>query len=287
MAFEWYYRSGTTDPVLSILSLRRFDGAWRYRSLEQLVFKMEVFEGPLDLLLSLIAKHKMDIRDIQIAVIFEQYMAYVEEMKRMDMEVAGEFITMAAELMVIKSRMLLPKQEEDPREELVRVLMEYKTAKEIAAWLSDRGADFAGRFEKDTDEVKPDRSVPLENMDAKLLTRAFERLLLRMGERNREEEETKVDKISPIIKRPIVPVSQKVLSVLRFMHKRRAAHFEELFEGAESRSEIVAIFYATLELLKVGRLTLQKEVGDVTNSNIILNFNFAHRREETEVSEGA
>ena len=123
--------------------------------MEQLVFKMEVFEGPL----SLIAKHKMDIRDIQIAIIFDQYMEYVEEMKRMDMEIAGEFITMASELMYIKSRMLLPKQEEDPREELVRVLMEYKTAKEIASWLSEREDDFSGRFEKDTDEIKPDRGV--------------------------------------------------------------------------------------------------------------------------------
>ncbi len=243
---------------------------------------MEVFEGPLDLLLALIAKHKMDIRDIKIAIIFEQYMEYVEEMKRMDMEVAGEFITMAAELMYIKSRMLLPKQEEDPREELVRVLMEYKTAKEIAKWLSDRGENFAGRFEKDTDEIKPDRNTPLENMDAAILTKAFERLLLRMGERNRAEEETPEDKIRPIIKRPIVPVAQKVLSVMRLMIRRRSVHFDELFEDAVSRSEIVAIFYATLELLKVGRLTLQKEIGDVTSSNIILNLNMSHERDETE-----
>jgi chromatin segregation and condensation protein Rec8/ScpA/Scc1 (kleisin family) len=84
-----------------------------------------------------------------------------------------------------------------------------------------------------------------------------------------------------------VPVSQKVLSVLRFMHRRRSAHFDELFEEAESRSEIIAIFYATLELLKVGRITLQKEVGDVTNSNIILNFNLTHKRDEKEVTENA
>ena len=77
--------------------------------MEQLVFKMEVFEGPLDLLLSLIAKHKMDIRDIQIAIIFDQYMEYVEAMKQMDMEIAGEFITMASELMYIKSRMQQPR----------------------------------------------------------------------------------------------------------------------------------------------------------------------------------
>lgn len=254
--------------------------------MEQLVFKMEVFEGPLDLLLSLIAKHKMDIRDIQIAIIFDQYMEYVEEMKRMDMEIAGEFITMASELMYIKSRMLLPKQEEDPREELVRVLMEYKTAKEIASWLSEREDDFSGRFEKDTDEIKPDRGV-LEEMDAQILTRALEKLLLRMGERNRLPEERPIDTINPIIKRPIVPVSQKVLSVLRFMYRRRSAHFDELFEDATSRSEIVAIFYATLELLKVGRITLQKEIGDVTNSNIILNFNLTHKRDEKEAETDA
>jgi segregation and condensation protein A len=247
---------------------------------------MEVFEGPLDLLLSLIAKHKMDIRDIQIAIIFDQYMEYVEEMKRMDMEIAGEFITMASELMYIKSRMLLPKQDEDPREELVRVLMEYKTAKEIAKWLSEREDDFSGRFEKDTDEIEPDRGI-LENMDAKILKKALEKLLLRMGERHKVEEERPMDKIAPIIKRPIVPVSQKVIFVLRLMYRRRSAHFDELFEDATSRSEIVAIFYATLELLKVGRITLQKEIGDVTNSNIILNFNMTHKRDEKEDSADA
>lgn len=93
--------------------------------MEQLVFKTEVFEGPLELLLALIAKNKMDILDIKISLIFDQYMEYVDLMKQMDMEVAGEFITMAAELMYIKSRMLLPKkeEEEDPRDALVRVLM--------------------------------------------------------------------------------------------------------------------------------------------------------------------
>lgn len=103
-------------------------------------------------------------------------------MKQMDMEVAGEFITMAAELMYIKSRMLLPKkeEEEDPRDALVRVLMEYKTAKEAAAWLSDREKSFAGRFEKDTDEMKPDKGIP-DEMDIALLTGALEKLLIRMA----------------------------------------------------------------------------------------------------------
>ena len=251
---------------------------WRL-SLEQLVFKIEIYEGPLDLLLSLIAKHKMDIKDIKISLIFEQYMAYVETMQRMDMEIAGEFITMASELMLIKSKMLLPKQEKDPREELVRVLMEYKTAKEAARWLSDREKDFAGRFEKDTDEIKPDKAV-LDPMDIHVLSKALERMLLRMGERRETKEENPIEKINPIIKKQIVPVSVKIVSVLRFMHRRGTAHFEELFESARSRSEIIAIFYATLELLKAGRLSLMKAIGDITNSNVILEFNMNHNRKK-------
>ena len=249
--------------------------------MEQLVFKIEVYEGPLDLLLSLIAKHKMDIKDIKIALIFDQYMEYVEEMKRMDMEVAGEFITMASELMLIKSKMLLPKQEEDPREELVRVLMEYKSVKDAALWLSTQEKNFAGRFEKDTDEIKPDKGI-LDMMDVHVLSKALERLLLRMGERREADEVKPIDHINPIIKKPVVPVSEKIVFVLRFMHRRRTAHFDELFVRAQSRSEIVAIFYAVLELLKAGRLSLMKAVGDVTNSNIILEFNMKHARDEVQ-----
>jgi segregation and condensation protein A len=247
--------------------------------LEQLVFKIEIYEGPLDLLLSLIAKHKMDIKDIKISLIFEQYMAYVETLQRMDMEIAGEFITMASELMLIKSKMLLPKQEKDPREELVRVLMEYKSAKEAANWLSSREKDFAGRFEKDTDEIKPDKEI-LDTMDIHVLSKALERMLLRMGEKREEKDESPIEKIHPIIKKQIVPVSVKIVFVLRFMHRRGTAHFEELFESARSRSEIIAVFYATLELLKAGRLSLMKAVGDLTSSNVILELNMNHNRKK-------
>ena len=98
-------------------------------------YKLEVFEGPLDLLLRLIEKNKVQITDIPIALIFEQYMEYIDEMKRMDMEVAGEFIVMASELMLIKSRMLLPKPEsdEDPRAKLAEALAEYSRMKAAAS----------------------------------------------------------------------------------------------------------------------------------------------------------
>ena len=156
--------------------------------MEELVFKTGAYEGPLELLLALIAKNKMNIFDIQISVIFEQYMEYVNEMRRMDMDIAGEFITMAAELMLIKSRMLLPRQEEDPREELVRKLMEYRLAKEAAGWLLERGREFSGRFEKDTDEIKPDKNAALE-LEADLLTKALSKLLFKFAEKSKEEKE--------------------------------------------------------------------------------------------------
>lgn len=257
--------------------------------MEQLVFKTEIYEGPLELLLALISKNKMDILDIKITPIFEQYMAYVEMMKQMDMEVAGEFITMASELMYIKSRMLLPKQEteEDPREELVRVLMEYKTAKEAALWLSDREKSFAGRFEKDTDEIKPDHGIP-DAMEIALLTGALEKLLFRMGERKREAEENRpMDRITPLIARHVVPVSEKIVSVMRFLYRKHRVHFDELFDDVSSRSEIVAIFYAVLELLKAERIMLQKDLGDTVSSNVILSLNPEHKRKKTEVTANA
>lgn len=257
--------------------------------MEQLVFKTEIYEGPLELLLALISKNKMDILDIKITPIFEQYMAYVEMMKQMDMEVAGEFITMASELMYIKSRMLLPKQEteEDPREELVRVLMEYKTAKEAALWLSDREKSFAGRFEKDTDEIKPDHGIP-DAMEIALLTGALEKLLFRMGERKREAEENRpMDRITPLIARHVVPVSEKIVSVMRFLYRKHRVHFDELFDDVSSRSEIVAIFYAVLELLKAEQIMLQKDLGDTVSSNVILSLNPEHKRKKTEVTVNA
>jgi len=256
--------------------------------MEELVFKTGAYEGPLELLLALIAKNKMNIFDIQITVIFEQYMAYVNEMRRMDMDVAGEFITMAAELMLIKSRMLLPKQEEDPREELVRKLMEYKLAKEAAGWLSERGKEFSGRFEKDTDEIGPDKNAKLE-LEAELLTKALSKLLFRFAEKSKEEESAPIELINPLIKKKIVSIPGRIIGVMRKMLKRRAVYFDEFFEDVKSRSELVATFYAILELLKAGRLTIEHELSIDGNENIRLYLNREHNRykKEEEVNTNA
>lgn len=119
---------------------------------DDLTFHLEIFDGPLDLLLALIAKNKVNIYDIPIALILDQYMEYIHQMDLFNLEVASEFIVMAAQLMVIKSRLLLPKpeneDEEDPRQELVDLLLEYKRAKQTAEVLHELEFTYGGRFEK-------------------------------------------------------------------------------------------------------------------------------------------
>ena len=237
----------------------------------ELVFKTEVYEGPLDLLLALIAKNKMNIADIKIAVIFEQYMEYVENMEVEDMEVAGEFIRMASELMLIKSKMLLPKQDEDPREELVRTLMEYKAAKEAAEKLSALEKEFIGRFEKDSDEIVIDKTK-LDDMDISLLSEAMTRILMKISDKRELEKTKPIESINPIIKKQIVPVSERIVHIMRVMIKKKRMNFEELFDDAKTRSGIIATFYAVLELLKSGRVEIDREASDATSSNIVLRF---------------
>ena len=251
----------------------------------ELVFKTEKYEGPLDLLLSLISKNKMSIFDIRISELFEQYMAYVGEMQRLDMEIAGEFITMAAELMYIKSKMLLPKpEEEDPRQELVRKLMEYKTAKEAAKLLSERESEFAGRFEKDTDEIKPSFDDNIR-MDSALLSAALAKIFIRDAERREAEKLAPMEAIAPMVHRKVVSVGGRIIFILRKMCRRGSVHFEEIFDGAEGRSEIITIFYALLELLRTGRVTMRRAEGDVDGTNIILGMSYTHARDEKSGSE--
>ena len=119
-------------------------------------YRLEVFEGPLDLLLSLIQKNKMSIDNIQIGIICEQYLEYIEAAQSLDMELASEFLVMASELMLIKSKLLLPKpeaEEEDPRAALADALLKYQQAKEAAQKMALLYPRFSGRLEKDTDEI--------------------------------------------------------------------------------------------------------------------------------------
>ena len=129
--------------------------------IEQLTYRLDQFEGPLDLLLTLISKNKVSITDIPISLICDQYMEYIEQAQKMDPDIASEFIVMASELMLIKSKMLLPKiteDEEDPRAALADALLRYKQAKEATVVMAPLYTTYSGRMIKDTDEISADKT---------------------------------------------------------------------------------------------------------------------------------
>lgn len=224
-------------------------------------FKLEVFEGPLDLLLSLITKNKIDICDIPISLILDQYMEYLDEMKKMDMDIAGEFISMAAELMLIKSRMLFPKteeEEEDPRAELAQTLLEYQKAKEAANLLGPMFSEYSGRFVKDREEIKISNDEPLRDLDALLLQKAFQKLL----ERNRLYTQSPEKVFAPLLTHRMVPVPEKILSIMKYLRKNGITDFETLMLMCSSKSELVASFMAVLELAKSGRIILSSDENE-------------------------
>ncbi|MBQ8253921.1 MAG: segregation/condensation protein A [Clostridia bacterium] len=244
----------------------------------ELSFHLEIYDGPLDLLLGLITKNKVDIYDIPIALILDQYLEYLDMMREMDMEIAGEFIVMAADLMLIKSRMLLPKpqiegiEEEDPRAVLARALIEYKRAKEASVYLHDQYALYAGRIAKEP-EVLDTRSDLPEHIDIDLLSRAMQRALIknsRLPELAKESEKA----IRRLLAAKVVPVSAKIVTVMKYLRSHGRSNFEDILLTARSRSELIAIFSATLELLKVQRVIMENE-----DDTVYLTLSMTHLRE--------
>ena len=250
-------------------------------------YKIEIFEGPLDLLLSLIYKNKVDITDIPIALIFDQYMEYLDRMREMDMDIAGEFIVMASELMLIKSRMLLPKPEgeentEDPRTKLANALIEYKHAKEISEELDEMLRTYGGRMAKDTEEIPADDSFIAEH-SVTLLQRAMTRMLLNRSKEEMLRQEAQM--VRPIVRRKIVPVGVKVISVLKTVIRKKNVRFDEFFDHCTSRSELVATFMVVLELLKVSRINVS-EPDENDDVYISLNENYVKPTETPEETDG-
>ena len=232
----------------------------------ELTYKIEKFEGPLDLLLSLVQKNKMNIEDIQISVICDQYMAYIESMQEMNIDISAEFIVMASELMYIKSKILLPRvseDEEDPREALAAALLEYQRAKQASEKLQSMYSLYMGRMEKDTDEISPDRSYVADH-DIGLLSLAFMRIMSSVEITDEEATE----KIRPLISMRTVSVGEKVYSVLRFLLIRGGrARVIECFNGIRNKHELVAMFMAILEMLKTSRIFIKEEI--VTDEGVI------------------
>ena len=225
---------------------------------ETLSYKLDVFEGPLDLLLNLIAKNKLNIYDIPIAELLEQYMAQIHEMQAADMDVASEFLEMAARLVHIKSVSLLPKKEEEAalKQELPGQLLEYQQCKEAAMRLRERfSLDGIVRAQAD---IPADLTYKRHHKPQELLS-AY---LSMLGKKKPPEPQKPEDTISKLITRRVVSVASQIVFVLRSLWKKRHVSLKELFRGKNDPSERVAAFLAVLELVKDKRLRVDGDGED-------------------------
>lgn len=220
---------------------------------QQLQYKLSAFEGPLDLLLTLISKNKIDIYDISISELLDQYMEQINMMQENQMDIASEFLTMASRLVYIKSVMLLPKYEEEAEElkkKLSGQLLEYAVCREMAAKLGDI-YDFDS-FYRDASPVEFDltynRIHPSEDI-AKAYVSA-------VGRGKRKLPPSK-DAFSGIVSHKIVSVNSKIIHLMRRLWHGKRLEYHEIFEVCEGKSDLVATFLATLELVKGKRIRIE------------------------------
>ncbi len=233
--------------------------------MENIKFNLDVFEGPLDLLLHLIQKNKVSIYDIPISNITDQYMAYIDGLDEFDLDGSSEFLVMAAQLLQIKSKMLLPQEndeneeEEDPREELARRLEEYRNFKAAALYLRQYEEAGAGVFTK-----------PPEYIERKVIDKSFKELtienlikaLMGLHDKNTSYNVDIHDKMEEIVHKPRVSVFTKVKSILKRIKSIKKVKFKDLFRDMKTKSEAVAGFLAVLELLKLNRVKLTAQDGE-------------------------
>ena len=222
-------------------------------------FKINDFEGPLDLLLHLIKESKMDIMNIEIELITKQYMDYLDLQEKMNLEVASEYLVLAAELLEIKSKMLLPRQtiedeeeEEDPREELVNRLLEYQAYKEITKVLHEKESLRREIYTKSPENIKNYIDEVTEiNADVSLddLVDAFKRYLARKKDNKPLKTKVTVNEIS---------VSARRHDIKRLLKSKKRVSFFELFPVL-TKEYVVATFLAVLEMAKSGELTIKQE----------------------------
>ena len=225
--------------------------------METISYKVPGFEGPLDLLLHLVQKHKLNITDIPIAALLDQYMRTIDEWKSINLDVAAEFLEMAARLVHIKTAMLLPRHEEadEMRRELSGELMEYRICQEAARRLASHNIG-GNLFIRSPAEIEPDMTYRRVHPKETIL----EAYLAAAG-RGKRRLPPPAKAFSGIVSRKIVSVSSKIIFVLRRLYKHKNIRYFSLFEQADSRSELVATFLALLELIKASRIRVDGE-GD-------------------------
>lgn len=223
--------------------------------------KIPVFEGPFDLLLHLIRENKLDIYDIPIALITSQYLEYIEMMKELNLVIAGDFLVMAATLIHIKSRMLLPpdedadlEEQEDPREALVQKLLEYQKFKEAASELKKKEEEWIKVFKREPfSGEEEEKELYLFDLNLFDLLDAFKKIL---------------DKAPPevvSITKETLTVKDRMSAIMEILEGQEAVRFEDLFRAEITRIQLIVTFVALLELIRLGlaRVYQEREFGNI------------------------
>lgn len=233
------------------------------------VVKLQAFEGPFDLLFHLIEKNNMKVYDISISEITDQYMDYLFSMQEMNLEIASEFIVMAATLLHIKSRLLLPennKPEEntdDPREELIQKLIEYKKYKEFASVLRNREQEWSKVYYKLPEIMEREDFEQELDLCSYNLKMIYENLIKRKKERTNQ----RAGELTEIVKREKFSIKSKIKEILRYLKTKSSIKFSQIFNiKRNSKSEIILGFLAILELAKIRKVTLKQKThfSDIT-----------------------
>lgn len=242
--------------------------------MDSLTYKIEVFEGPMDLLLHLISKHKLNINDIPIVELVNQYLDYVKQMEEADFEVAGDFLEMAARLIYIKTVSLLPRHEEAEKlkKELTGELIEYRDCKIMAEKLSHQTDGF-GRYVREQQGGWVNYDYERFHEGNELL----EAYVNAAGKAMRRLPPP-IESFKVIVAKKFVNVATKVRTVMRRLWSGKKVSFLNLFDGAQSKSDLVATFLAVLELAKSKRITIE---GDMHNPSVQM-VNDANVIEEVE-----
>ena len=224
---------------------------------------LEKFEGPLDLLLHLIKTNKIDIYDIPISELTEQYIDYLRKMEELNMDIASEFIVMASELLYIKSKMLLPKEkpeeeEEDPRQELVEKLLDYQRYLEMSSYLKEREQIGLYSFTKNREKIKGLIKHSKIEMEKDSLIETLDNLYIKMAERVAPSKEA----FSGIVEREIVSVSLMAEKLKERIFLKKESELTEVFmDVCKTRPQLAATFMALLDMIKENVITIEFKNG--------------------------
>lgn len=252
--------------------------------MEQLTFKIEQFEGPLDLLEHLIKRNKLDITEISLIAITDQYIEYLNAMEEMDLDISSDFLVVATDLLYIKSKALLPKheEEEDPEaiaNSLTEALKQRRRMKLISEKFKVMQYDGSYYFFKDAEEIPKSENPDKKRIEHGNIDKLYNAFLMLIEKQERRMPPPK-DNFEGIVGREPASVKKKATGLVTRLKKKNKISFGQAFEDAEGRNEIVAIFLAILELMKLNHILVYDDedgniilsLGDVTDEEMEYNF---------------